>query len=185
MIAVVLCAGGSARMGSPKGLLELHGKPLLAWHCEALARVGDVVVVLGADADAHRAVVPGGVEVVENAAWRTSAMIDSLKLALDAMDDDEPALVTPVDVPPARVETLRLLAKDGPAAVPVDGRGRRGHPVRIGESEIARIRKQPPPGGLRTLLLAARLVPVGDPLVALDFDDPVAWRAFAERWEPG
>jgi MurNAc alpha-1-phosphate uridylyltransferase len=51
MKAMVLAAGRGQRMrplsdATPKPLLEVHGKPLIAWHLEALARggVGEVVV---------------------------------------------------------------------------------------------------------------------------------------------
>jgi CTP:molybdopterin cytidylyltransferase MocA len=43
--AVILAAGGSQRMGRPKALLELDGRPIVAWHCERLATVADEVVV--------------------------------------------------------------------------------------------------------------------------------------------
>ncbi len=51
MKAIVLAAGRGSRMrplsdATPKPLLEVHGKPLIAWHLEALARGGvrDVVI---------------------------------------------------------------------------------------------------------------------------------------------
>jgi molybdenum cofactor cytidylyltransferase len=59
---IVLAAGASARMGEPKQLLSVHGRPLLelvvAQACAS--RLDEVVVVLGANADAVRAGVDLG-----------------------------------------------------------------------------------------------------------------------------
>jgi MurNAc alpha-1-phosphate uridylyltransferase len=51
MKAIVLAAGRGERMrplsdGTPKPLLEVHGKPLIAWHLEALAAGGVREVVI-------------------------------------------------------------------------------------------------------------------------------------------
>jgi len=54
MKAIVLAAGRGKRMrplsdDCPKPLLEVHGKPLIAWHLEALARAGVREVVINTD----------------------------------------------------------------------------------------------------------------------------------------
>lgn len=185
-VAVVLCAGASRRMGSPKGLLPLRGVPLLRRQVDALAaRASLVIAVLGREADAHAAVLPPAVRVVVNDAWATTAMADSLRLALVSADVRGAALVTPVDVAPAAVETLDALLAAGPPAVPCDAEGRPGHPVLLDAAAVEAIRASPPEGGLRTLLAAARRVGVADPWVALDFDDPPSWRAFERGWGGG
>ena len=53
VLGLVLAAGGSTRMGRPKQLAELDGRPLLAHVLAALddAPVDRVVVALGAVAD--------------------------------------------------------------------------------------------------------------------------------------
>jgi molybdenum cofactor cytidylyltransferase len=57
---LVLAAGLARRMGAPKLLLVLHGKPILRWSVEALlAHVDDLVVVTGAGADAVHAALDG------------------------------------------------------------------------------------------------------------------------------
>ena len=64
MKAIVLAAGRGQRMrplsdATPKPLLEVHGKPLIAWHLEALAR--------------------GGVrQVVVNTAWLEDRIVETL-----------------------------------------------------------------------------------------------------------
>ena len=50
--AIVLAAGSSSRMGSPKGLLTICGKSFIRHIVDELTAAGvhDVVIVLGADA---------------------------------------------------------------------------------------------------------------------------------------
>jgi molybdenum cofactor cytidylyltransferase len=61
MIAgVVLAAGLARRMGRPKLLLDLRGKPVVRWSVEALLpHVGDLVVVTGAEDGAIREALAG------------------------------------------------------------------------------------------------------------------------------
>ncbi|HEY3839496.1 MAG TPA: nucleotidyltransferase family protein [Bryobacteraceae bacterium] len=69
---VLLAAGGSARMGSPKQLLSYQGKPLVRHAAEtALASGCDpVMVVLGAKVDEIRAALDGlDLVIVENTDW--------------------------------------------------------------------------------------------------------------------
>src|SRR5690349_13571254 len=123
-------------MGRPKGLVEVDGVPLLRAHVEAFAAF-EVHVVVGFRPDLHRAVLPGHIRVVENRSWRTNAMSDSLRLAL-ATIPAATALVTPVDVPPARPQTVDALIRAGAPAVPVDPSGREGHPVLLDGTALSR-----------------------------------------------
>ncbi|HEY6882057.1 MAG TPA: NTP transferase domain-containing protein, partial [Polyangiales bacterium] len=52
IVCAVLAAGGSTRMGAPKQLLELQGRPLIAGIVETCCATGcrEVAVVLGAHA---------------------------------------------------------------------------------------------------------------------------------------
>lgn len=180
---IVLAAGGSTRMGRTKALLRLRGRPVLEWHADRLGAACDrVVVVVGADADRVAAALPGGATIVRNDAWATTRQADSLRLALLAADGDGDALVTPVDALPAAPETLAALVAAGGPAVPVGPDGRGGHPVLLDAALVARIRDAAPSGGLRELLADARRVPVADPLVAEDFDDPAAWERLSGAW---
>ncbi len=137
--AVVLAAGGSTRMGSPKALLDLGGRTALARVIEA-ARGGGcdpVLVVAGASleavaAEARRA----GARVVEHPGW-AKGRTSSLKAALPWLPSGAPGLLLfPVDHPLVEAPVVRSLLQafaaappPGPAAVvPVHG-GRRGHPV--------------------------------------------------------
>lgn len=85
---VVLAAGGSRRMGRPKQLLDVRGRPLLelvvAAACESA--LDEVVVVLGAAAAEIRAgVAMGRARTVENPEHATG-MASSLRVGLSALE---------------------------------------------------------------------------------------------------
>jgi molybdenum cofactor cytidylyltransferase len=84
---IVLAAGGSSRLGTPKQLIPFGGGTLLAHAARtALAtRATRVVVVLGANADAcHAALVGLAVEIVVHAAW-AEGQASSLRAGLAAL----------------------------------------------------------------------------------------------------
>jgi molybdenum cofactor cytidylyltransferase len=108
---ILLAAGGSARLGRPKQLLEFRGQPLLRHAAEtALAsQCRPVVVVLGAEAEACADVLNGlPVRIVINADWNEGlsssiragiAALESEKLAVSAAIlcvADQPHLTAPL-----------------------------------------------------------------------------------------
>ena len=120
-------------MGLPKALLLVDGEVLIVAHVKAFAAVGaTVTVVVGAHAEAVRAVLPEDVRVVENSAWATSDPARSAFLALTGQGD---TFVMPVDVPPPTIDTLTRLLRVGPPAVP-QFRGKNGHPALLGPPHI-------------------------------------------------
>jgi CTP:molybdopterin cytidylyltransferase MocA len=154
-------------MGRPKGLLDLGGVPLLRAHVDAFTAAGlPVTVVLGPAVAAHLAVLPPGVDVVLNLAWARTEMADSAAMGLEGLGD---ALVTPVDAPPARADTLACLCAAHGAAVPT-WQGQPGHPVRV----TAPHRRAP----LSERLADATPIPVDDPDCTLNLNRPEEWAAW-------
>jgi molybdenum cofactor cytidylyltransferase len=127
----VLAAGTGSRFGGTKQLAEVDGKPLVRHAIDALegAEVGELIVVLGHDADAVRTAIPDGVIVVENLAYR-DGQATSLAAALHAVDDaSEAAVILLADQPEVtaddvgelvrgfratRAQIVRLVFTDGP-----------------------------------------------------------------------
>lgn len=163
-------------MGAPKALLRWGGSTWAAAHALALGEVaGRVIVVVGAGGDAVAASLPAGVVTVRNERWATTQPSDSARLALPHVPDGAArVLVTPVDVAPAERRWLLALAAAPPPAVPCAPGGGPGHPVVLGPTELARLRGEVLPEGLRSLLRGAASVPVDDPRIALDADTPEA-----------
>jgi molybdenum cofactor cytidylyltransferase len=87
---LVLAAGSSRRMGSPKQLLIVNGRPLLELVVAnaGASKLDDVLVVLGAAADEIRAGVDlGRARVLINPEY-TSGMASSLRAGLTSLADD-------------------------------------------------------------------------------------------------
>jgi CTP:molybdopterin cytidylyltransferase MocA len=145
-LGVLLAAGAGTRMGRPKALVrDPSGVPWVELGCRMLraAGCGDVVVVLGAQAGAARALVPDDARVVVAHDWAlgTSA---SLRAGLRSAEATEVpgVLVSLVDLPelPATVGR-RVVDRAGPdpvsALVRAVFHGRPGHPVLIGRAHWA------------------------------------------------
>lgn len=83
---VVLAAGGSSRLGSPKQLLAYKGKTLLRHTLEVAmqAKSGTVIAVLGAYAERMQGETDGlQVHVVTNAGWQ-DGIASSIRCGVDA-----------------------------------------------------------------------------------------------------
>ncbi len=181
--AVVLAAGRSSRMGRPKLALRLDGVPVLERVLAVLrlAKVDEVVVVLGADADQVRRDVRFGRErVVFNPAY-ADGMSSSIKLGLGNISSDSGAAIIVLgDQPflsPSTIDDVvnGYRAGGSPIVVPVF-KGERGNPVlfaRILFPEIMRIAGDV---GARSVLLAhprqVLEIQVDDSGVLTDIDTP-------------
>jgi CTP:molybdopterin cytidylyltransferase MocA len=170
--ALILAAGGSTRMGQPKALLDLHGRPLIVAHVTALSQLcSPVVVVLGAHGDAIAEVLPGDVLKVWNPDWATTETRDSIALGLEALSPETKVVVTPVDVPPAPPDVLELLLAGPLPAVPID-EGERGHPVVvIAGAALLAVHTAP----LHAHLVDATEVEVDWPDCTQGFNTPKEW----------
>jgi CTP:molybdopterin cytidylyltransferase MocA len=134
---ILLAAGASTRMGSPKALLDFDGRTVLERALEAVAGLGTPVVVLGAAREEIQARVPlGSVQVVYNEDWERG-QTSSLKAGLSSLAPAAAAfLFHPVDFPlVTREEVGRLVeaflaARDPRKAIFIPSYGmQRGHPV--------------------------------------------------------
>ena len=190
LAGVVLAGGRSARMGSPKALLDFRGQPFVVRILEALEalEVKTRVIVVGPDAPRIRPAVAGhDCLIVENADV-DGGPIASLRAALRALQPVQPraVLVWPVDLPHVRVttverllETYRRLEGGGkvPAVVPTFAE-RRGHPVLWGAALFEELLTSDAATrqGARAVLHAhaAEIAPVAvdDPAVIDDLNTP-------------
>lgn len=86
---IILAAGGSTRMGSPKQLLDFGGMPLLRRAAETAlaAACGPVIAVLGAQSDTIAGALDGlPVGIARNARWE-EGMGTSIQAGLSAIGD--------------------------------------------------------------------------------------------------
>ena len=129
---VVLAAGTSSRFGSTKQVAVVDGKPLVVHAIDALreAGVGELIVVVGHDADVVEAALPDDALIVRNPAYR-DGQATSLAAALHAAAaDSEAAVVLQADQPGVTAHDLRAL---------IDG-------FRSARTQIARLRYLDGPG---------------------------------------
>ncbi|MBI2493733.1 MAG: nucleotidyltransferase family protein [Candidatus Rokubacteria bacterium] len=161
MIAgVVLAAGFSRRMGRPKLLLQLQGKPVVRWAVERLLpHVEDLVVVTGQEDAAIREALAGlAVRFVVNPAPQAgqgssiavgvAALKPWTRAVLIALGD-QPRL--PDTVVPALVEAL---ARSGKAIVAPVYRGTQGNPVLFSAVVFAELRALTGDAGARAVVSA-------------------------------
>ncbi len=193
--ALVLAAGPSSRMGSPKPLLPWADTTLLGYAIRELEVTGasPIVVVLGAEAERVRAALPTMDRVVpvvnpDYATGRSSA----IRIGAGALPSGcRAVMVQSVDQPcPAEIlESLyRAVEGGGEVALPIFG-GRPGHPICFAGrliSELLAVREEDQ--GLRAVVrryaATTVAVPVESDVVHLNLNDPARYRAAfaAARW---
>ena len=197
--AVVPAAGLSRRMGRPKLLLPLGGKPVIARLIEALnhseIRTRAVVLRRG-DGPLLEAVKAAG-------AWAIQPEDDppemrkSVEIALSAIEEKfspKPAdgwMLVPADHPvlSARVIEQMIEAWQRTTAgilVPVSN-GRRGHPTIFSWDLADKVKKIPPNRGLNWLLRSSEWaieeLPIEDEAIFTDLDTPADYEALKRAFE--
>ncbi|MGH9720658.1 MAG: nucleotidyltransferase family protein [Bryobacteraceae bacterium] len=185
---LILAAGESSRMGSPKALLEFRGELFLDRLTRLLAEVSDpVVVVLGHDAAAVRrgARHPERAVFVENPEYRRG-QLTSMQAGLRAMPAGiDGVMFTLVDHPNLDPATLRSLLgaqlddETAPLAIPT-WQGRRGHPIFFRASLIDEFLALEPDSQAKAVVDRhrdrIRYVEAASGGVLDDIDDPGAYR---------
>ena len=185
---LILAAGESRRMGTPKATLAYGGRTFLETIVEKLREGGleKILVVLGHQANEIRQQVEiNPARVVINPNYR-SGQTSSLQAGLRALaaDDPEAVLLCLVDHPAISTETVRMIASafresGAPVVIPTY-RGRRGHPVLIGRQLFEEILALTAGAGadsvVRKYRSVTRFVEVEDEGVIIDVDDSDVYR---------
>ena len=181
---VILAAGASRRMGSPKQLIEIEGRPLLVRAIEVAlaAPVWPVVVVLGANAAAIRPDISHlPVLAVENPAW-PEGMASSIREGIGTLRQFsrglDAAVLALCDQPgfsTATVESLLTAHRaTGRGIVAARYAGRLGAPALFTRAHFPALAALTGEEGARDLLNAdpASVAAVDLPELARDLDTP-------------
>ncbi len=102
MRAIILAAGQGTRLSPytldrPKCLVELAGRPLLAWQLDALRHVGvnEITVVIGYRGER---IAAQGLAVRHNPDYARTNMVQSLMCAADLLDGSDDVLIAYADI---------------------------------------------------------------------------------------
>jgi CTP:molybdopterin cytidylyltransferase MocA len=189
LVAIILAAGDSTRMGRPKALLtDPDGRPFAARVVRTFAEAGisDIFVVTGRD---HAAVAealaadrsPVGAALVNNpdpSRGQLSSLLTGLEAAVARRADA--VLVTLVDVPMVRASTIRAVVDAwadcrAPIVRPAIG-DRHGHPVLFDRAVFDELFRAPLAEGAKSVMRAhagdVLNVPVEDEGCLADVDTP-------------
>jgi len=192
--AVILAAGASSRMGSPKALLPYGNETFLS----RLARVfsgecNPVIVVLGNHLDQVR---PYAESLPEKPMILVNpdpdrGQLSSLQTALAQLPEHaEGFLFAPVDCPAPAEETVARVAaafrarKPGTLLVVPSFEGHHGHPVFAARQIAQELLALAPTAMAREVIHRHRAeteyLPVNDPGILTDVDDPAAYQRLAQ-----
>lgn len=190
---VILAAGRSSRMATPKPLLEIGAETFLQRSVHTLRAAGcdhvhAVVNVASTGAGSEGSGLGADLIVNEDP---ESEQIDSLRLVLRRLSPEVAAVVVlPVDLPLVAVETARALveayrAEPAPLYLPFHN-GVAGHPVLLDRTVFDEVLTTEFDEGVRSLIMAhardLREVPVTDPGILIDIDTPDDyWRYIQEK----
>ncbi len=177
--AVVLAAGMSRRMGTPKQLLRMGDETILQRTLRNVrdSNVGEIILVLGHAADdVRKTIAKEGVVVVVNSDYQ-QGMGTSLRTGLAAVDA-EAALIVLADQPWISPDTFNRLIEchqeRKPQIIVPIFRGFRGNPVLLDRSVFAEVKALRGDVGCRAIFgdhtEGIVKLPVDDPGILLDID---------------
>ncbi len=189
IVAVLLSAGESSRMGAPKALLQIDGETFIERIVTALHNGGleRIVVVLGFNAEKMRREIERlSVEIVVNPNYQ-QGQLSSLHAAVRHLQADtscDGMLVHLVDHPyidPVLVRAmLQHFSNSKNLIVVPRHRGKRGHPVIFSRALFAELLNAPMAEGAKAVVNAHREetleIDTEDVGITLDIDTPELYR---------
>jgi molybdenum cofactor cytidylyltransferase len=169
--AIILAAGASERMEQTKALLPIEGVPAIRFLIARIAEAGFAPIVTVTSTPVHgklAALHLSGQVVINDETEK--GPLHSFRLGLEALPGESiAALLTPVDHPLVRVDSLQKLRAAASASRVIVPRyqGRRGHPTLFGRDLWPLIFSLPLEEGARGVLHRHP-----ETVVELDVDDP-------------
>ena len=196
IVAVILSAGESSRMGRPKALLPIDGMRFIEKIVTALrsTRVGEIVAVLGHNADEMRQKISDlPVTIVVNPDYK-QGQLTSLIAAIRHIESGEKhrvdaILVHLVDHPYINADLVNAMVdrfyETKKLIVVPRHQGRRGHPVIFSRALFAELLAAPLDQGAKTVVHAHRdqtlEIDTDDAGVTVDIDTPEEYRKHVEE----
>ena len=193
IVAVLLSAGESSRMGAPKALLQIDGETFIERIVTALHNGGleRIVVVLGFNAEKMRREIERlPVEIVVNPDYQ-QGQLSSLHAAVRHLQADtscDGMLVHLVDHPyidPVLVRAMLQCFNDSKKLIVVPRhQGKRGHPVIFARALFTELLDAPVDQGAKAVVNAHRdetlEIDTEDVGITLDIDTPELYRQYVK-----
>jgi len=185
---IILAAGDSSRMGSPKALLDYKGRTFVETICANMRAAGiyDITIVLGRHAEEIQKNWPGNCERVVVNPNPAEGQISSLKIALANMPGyAKAAVMALVDQPMVNDSVYKDLIdvwQKNPGAVVLPRyKGKRGHPLILDASVWPLCQRAPSDKGLHWVIhhedAKVLDVDVNEESVIMDVDTPEQYKA--------
>jgi molybdenum cofactor cytidylyltransferase len=180
---IILAAGESSRMGTPKALLKLRGETFVDRLIRCFAPYcSPIIVVLGHEPEIVRAGIRSGDKAafVLNTDYQRG-QFSSLQCGLRAVPPTADGVVfTPVDHPNIEPSTVGKLTDTRAVIAIPQYLGRHGHPVLCSAALIPEFLKLPSESQAPVVLHRhqheIQYIDVADPGILDDIDDPEAYR---------
>ncbi len=190
---ILLAAGESRRMGSPKALLYYRGQTFIERICTAFltAGVDELVVVLGAHAEVLRPALPSHPKLrsIVNSRYFLG-QLSSLMTGIGALSpESEAVIVNLVDHPLVTAETIKALIdsyREAPLPILIASyQGRRGHPVLFSSQVYGEILAAPLDRGAKVIVRKdpsrVRELQLNDPGILADIDTPEDYARYVDH----
>jgi molybdenum cofactor cytidylyltransferase len=196
IVAVILSAGESSRMGRPKALLPIDGVRFIERIVTALraTKVGNILVVLGHNAEEMRQKMSDlPIATVVNANYKRG-QLSSIKTAISEIQSNADfgavngILIHLVDHPYLNPKLVNAMIdrfyESGKMIVLPRCRGRRGHPVIFSSSLFEELMNAPLDEGAKSVVHSHREdvleIETEDEGVTIDIDTPEEYKKYVE-----
>jgi molybdenum cofactor cytidylyltransferase len=193
--AVVLAAGASRRMGRPKALLDLGGRPLVSHLIDTLTRTipaAKLIVVTGHQPELIRQSLAGfDLTLIHNLGYDSGGMLSSVRTGVNAVAKKCDAFfLALLDQPLVKAPTIAAMAqtwsKSQPDVVVPSCSGKRGHPILIASRCEKKIVSLSPDSTLRDFVAQHRhnteVLELNDPGVLTSLDTPADYQIVLNHW---